>query len=190
MSNRSSAILLALAACTSTVDTIETEQGLSCEYQHRPCNPYDINSEWECTYACGYTAHCRDYTYREYQLCADHPGEVVSLAPYRRCNNWGNPSWNTWCEPVFVARSPGRLARASDVVGDKPRACEPSDTVCYPRDPLARYTCRHACEQPSHCEDYGPGDYAYCEANPGAGGKRRCTMDGFPSWASHCTSEP
>lgn len=100
------AITCCLAACTSAPDTTETNQGLSCEYQHYPCNPYDGDGDWTCSWACGYTAHCREYSARELQLCIGHPDQVVSLVPYLYCNRWGSPTWNTWCQPTNLAAQP------------------------------------------------------------------------------------
>ncbi len=100
-----------LGACTPTLETTETQDGLSCEYQRYPCNPYDGDGDWTCSWACGYTAHCREYSVRELQLCADHPDQVISLAPYLYCNRWGSPTWNTWCEPTLLASPPQLPAR-------------------------------------------------------------------------------
>lgn len=98
--------LLALAACTSPVETGQVEQGLSCEYRRYPCNPLDWSSELECSSVCGYTAHCREYSFRELELCAAHRNQVISLVPYLWCNSWGSPTWDTWCEPTLLSEPP------------------------------------------------------------------------------------
>lgn len=100
------AIACSLAACAQSVETTEIDQTLSCEYRRYPCNPYDGDGDWTCSWACGYTAHCREYSLRELQLCAEHPDQVISLAPYLYCNRWGSPTWDTWCEPTLLASPP------------------------------------------------------------------------------------
>lgn len=97
------AVACSLSACATPLVTSETEQGLSCNYRRYPCDPWDFDSEWICSDACGYTAHCRDYTFLEEEMCATHPNQVVSLAPYQWCNKWGNPTWETWCMPTLLS---------------------------------------------------------------------------------------
>jgi hypothetical protein len=101
-------VALVFAGCAASPDasTADVNQGLSCEYSRYPCNPYDGDGEWLCSWACGYTAHCREYSVRELQLCANHPNQVVSQFPYLYCNKWGSPTWNTWCEPTLLASPP------------------------------------------------------------------------------------
>src|SRR5436190_11996419 len=72
--------------------------------------------------------------------------------------------------------------------GQGSSACRVSDYSCYPADPLARSTCEHVCGQTAHCQDYTPAEYRFCATHPGVpmGGTKRCTLDGLPSWISHC----
>lgn len=71
-------------------------------------------------------------------------------------------------------------------------ACRLSDYGCYPVDRLANGTCAHACGRPAHCQDYSTAEYAFCETHPGVpiGSTRRCALDGFPNWISHCEPGP
>lgn len=61
---------------------------------------------------------------------------------------------------------------------------------CLPGHPGADTTCNIACGNPSHCQDYSPGEYVWCEIHPGQCrfGFRCCDPEGNPAWDMYCTA--
>lgn len=96
------------AACIQDADPQQApiDQAISCEYQHFPCNPNEPSSTAYCAWACGYTAYCHDYTTPEVMFCIRHPGGVYKWSPFRQCTLSGDPWWDTWCAPDYVASPP------------------------------------------------------------------------------------
>lgn len=92
----------------------------------------------------------------------------------------------------MLARIAAALLAITTCQREEPRACRVSEFACYPVDPLADGTCAHACGQAAHCQDYARDEYAFCKSHPGVprASTKRCALDGFPNWISHCTPGP